>query len=142
MARPRAQHLLGRPQRVAPAWRPHHCQKFEVHARGGERGRVRQMRRGEPGDAPALGSEGGKRGQHELQLPYALARDEDLGERPRRPPAAGQLAVERRKAGRHRGSGRRSERAAAPDGLPAKDVLKGRHGYCIFIQYRGGWQEA
>jgi len=110
-----------------------------MHPGGGEGGGVRQMRWRKPGNAPALRRERGKRRQHELQFPHPFACGEDLGERPGGPAAAGQLAVERGETGRHRGSGRRSERAAAPDARLAKDVLE-VHGYCIFIQYRGGTQ--
>ena len=34
-----------------------------------------------------------------------------------------------------------SNGAAAPDGLPLEKVCKGSHGYCIFIQYPGPWQD-
>jgi len=138
MAGARAQHLLGRPQRIAPARCPYDGQEFKLHARSGKRRGIGQVRRRKPGDLLALRGQRSERRKDELQLSHAFARGEDLGERPRRPAAAGQLAVERRETGWHRGGGRRSERAAAPDGLLAKDVLEGRHEYCIFIQYRAG----
>ena len=45
MAARRAQHLLGGPERIAPAGRPDHGELGEVDPRGGQRRRIRQVRR-------------------------------------------------------------------------------------------------
>lgn len=135
MAGTRTQHLLGRPQRIAPARRPYHGEAFEPHASHGQRRGIGQVRRRKPGDVLAIRGQRRERGKHELQLAHAFAHRKNLGQRSCRPAAAGQLAVERRETARHRGRRHWSECAAAPDGGPAKDVLQGGHGYCDFIQY-------
>lgn len=48
MAAACTQRLLGCPERIAPARRSHYDKVCEVHARGGERRRIRQMRRRKP----------------------------------------------------------------------------------------------
>ena len=93
MAGAGAQYLLGRPQCIASTRRPHHDQIFEVHTRFLECGGIRQVRRREPGNAPTLGRERGKRRQHQLQLAHPLLRAQDLGKRASRPAAAGQLGI-------------------------------------------------
>lgn len=69
----RAQRLLGCPERVAPPGRAHHDEKLQRHARGGERRRIRQVRRRDPRDAPAACAHARERRQYELQLADALA---------------------------------------------------------------------
>lgn len=137
----RAQDLLGRPERITPGRRIHHRQVLEPDARGRQRWSIGSMRRREPDDAFARGAEGGQRRQHAAQLSHAFVCGEDFGERPDRPAASRQFTVERFESGRYRARGRSGGSAATPDQLPAKDFLEGRHGNCIFIQYRGGGQE-
>ncbi len=136
-----AQHLLGRPQRIAPARCSHHYQMLEPHTGGGQRRGVRQMRRRQPGDALAAGAQRSERGQHQAQFSHALARSKDFGERACRPAAARQFAIEQREACRQRPGFGSNGSAAAPDGLPPENVIEGCHGYCIFIQLPGGAQE-
>lgn len=114
---------------------------LESHARGGKGGRVRQVRRRQPGDPLACSGERGERRQHESQFSHAFARSEDLGQRARWPAAARQFAIEQREARRQRPGFGSSGSAAAPDRLSAKDVLEVGHGYCIFIQLPGDAQE-
>lgn len=132
MAGAGAQHLLGRPERVAPAARPDHGQEFEPHARGRQRRRVRQVRRREPRDPLLLRAQCSERGNDELQLAQPLARRKDFGQRSGRPAAAGQLAVKCREAARHRGRRRTGGRATAPHRLAIEDFLQGGHG-TVFI---------
>ena len=94
VARPGAQHLLRRPERIEAAGRAHDGELREIDAGGGERRRIRQVRRGEPHDALALLRQRGERRQDDLQLAYTLCVAQDLGERPARPPAARQLRIE------------------------------------------------
>ncbi len=137
MAGPGAQHLLGRPQGVAPARRTHHRKIREVHACRGERGRIRQVRRRQPCDALARRGQGSQRRQRELQLADSFLQAEDLGERADRPAAARQFPVE---LGVTRGNrfGNPGERGAAPNRMPLQDVLEGDHGVTVFLYSIGG----
>ena len=51
MTGPGTQHLLRRPQSIAPAWRAHHREIREIDAGGSQGGGIRQMRRRKPYDA-------------------------------------------------------------------------------------------
>ena len=118
----------------------------EVDPRGGQRRRVRQVRRGEPDDALARPGQCRERRQHQLELADAFAPAEDLGERPGRPSAAGQLVIQVGETGGERRHGR-ERRAAAPDRVAAQNFLQ-RQGdiahksrsewaecsYCMYIQ--------
>ena len=125
MAAPGTQHLLGRPQRIAPLRGAHQGEMGEVDAGRRQGRRVRQMRRREQHHPLARPREGGKRRQHELQLAEAFAPREDLGERACRPAAAGQLAVELGEARRHRRHGA-CKRSSAPHRMPLQDLLERR----------------
>jgi len=122
----RAQHLLRGPERVAPARRAHHGKICKVDARGGERGRIRQVRRRQPDHALARRGQRGERRHQDLQLADSFTGAENLGQRPARPAASGKLTVERAVSGRH-DLGRTHERRAAPDGMPLQDVFESRH---------------
>src|SRR4051812_6111777 len=126
MAACRTQYLFGRPERIAPSRRAHHHQLSEIDTTGGERGRVRKMRRREPDDALAGPRKRGHRRQHELQLADARAADQKLGQRPGGPAAARKLAVERIEAGGHRACQGRQP-SAAPDWMPLENVVQCRH---------------
>ena len=140
MAGAGAQHLLRRPEGIAPAGGAHHGEMGEIHARGGQGGRIRQMRRREPYDALPGRGEPCQRRQDELQLADSFLQPQNLGERRGRPPAARQLPVELHIT---RGNcwGNRRERRAAPDGMLLQEVFEGRHlDNCVFIQYHECWQ--
>lgn len=94
MAGSGAQHLLGRPERIAAAGRMHDRQVDEIDARSGERGGIRQVRRREPDHALAGRGEPRDRRQDDLQLADSLLQPEDLGEGAPRPAAARQVPVE------------------------------------------------
>ena len=126
MAAARAQHLLGRPQGVAPARGAHHGEVHQVDPRGGQRRGIGQVRRREPGDAPAPRGQGGERRQDELQLADALALAQELGEPARGPSAPRQLPVEGGKAARHRGGFAEAGRAA-PRGVVPQEIFQSRH---------------
>ncbi len=126
MAGTGAQHLLRRPEGVAPAGRAHHGKVCEIDPRGGQGGRVRQMRRRQPDDALPSGSKSRQRRQHELQLADSLLETEDLGQRPRRPAAPRQFPVE---VDITRGNrwGNRRERLATPNRMLLQKSFEGRH---------------
>lgn len=126
MAAAGAQHLLGRPQRIAPSRRPYDSEMGEIDACGRQRGRVRHVRRRKPHDPLSGPGERGERGQDKLQLADTFAVAEDLGQRAGRPAAAGKLAVEVHKARGDRGC-RDGQRAAAPDRMPLQDFFECRH---------------
>ena len=131
MAARGAQHLLRRPERVAGCRRMHQRELRKVDAAGGERGRVRQVRRRKPCDAPARPGKRGERRQHELKLADARPHDQKLGQGAVGPAAAGKLAVKRREAGgRGRCTGRQP--SATPDWVPLENVVQRRHG-CITL---------
>ena len=109
---------------------------LEFHTGGSQRRRIGQIGRRQPGDALAIDRQRGQCRQQTPQFSHAFVCDEDLGERAYRPAATRQLAVEHRESARHCPIGIGRGSAAAPDDLAAKNFLKGRHGYCIFIQYR------
>ena len=90
----RAQHLLGRPQGVAPARGADHDELREVDPGGSERRRIRQVGRRDPGHAPALPGQRRERRQDELQLADPLALAQEFREPARWPSAAGQLAIQ------------------------------------------------
>ena len=113
-ARPGAQHLLRRPQGVPSPRRAHHGELREIDSGGGERGRIRQVRRRQPDDALARGGKPRERGKRKLQLADAFLRTKDLGEPPDRPAAAGQLTIEIGVT-RGNGTGKSCRRGAAPD---------------------------
>ena len=126
MAGPGTQHLLRRPQRIAPARRAHHRQVREIDACGSEGGGIRQVRRREPYDALSRSGQGGQRGQHELQLADPFLQAEQLGKRAGRPAPAGQFPVKRRVTrGNRFGNGR--ERPAAPDGVLLENLFERSH---------------
>lgn len=129
MAACRTQHLLGRPQGIAPPRRAHQHQLGEIDAAGGKCGRIRKMRRREPDDAFAGPRKRGERRQHELQLADARTPDEKLGQRAGGPAAAGKLAVEHIEAGGH-GTCNGGQPSATPDWMPLENVVECRHG-CI-----------
>lgn len=74
----RAQHLLGRPQGIAPAWRTDHDKLRQIYPRGGERGCIRQVGRRKPGHALALPGQRRKRRQDQLQFPYPFTLAQEL----------------------------------------------------------------
>jgi len=123
----RAQRLLGGPQRIAPPRRAHHGEPVKGHTRGGERWGVRQVRRRQPGHAPAGGGQPGERRQHQLQLTDAFGSGEDFAQRTGRPATAGQFPVKGWETGGDDGRARRGRRAA-PEVLPLKEAFEGRHG--------------
>jgi len=126
MTRAGAQHLLRRPESIAPARGAHHGEMGEIHARGGQGGRIRQVRRRQPYDALPGRGEPCQRRQDELQLADSLLQPQDLGKRRGRPPAARQLPVELYVTRGNRWGNRR-ERPAAPDGMPLQEDFEGRH---------------
>ena len=136
MAGSGAQHLLRRPQGIAPARRTHDRQMRQIDACGSQRGCIRQMRRGEPDDALSGSGQRREHGKHELQLPHPIAPAEDLGERADRPAAARQFPVE---LGVTRGNrfGNSGQRGAAPDGMLLQDVFDGDHGILYFYTVSG-----
>ena len=121
-----AQHLLGRPQRVAAPRSAHQRELGEIDAAGGQGRRVRQVRRREPYDAPARPGKRGERRQHEPELADACAPGEELGQRAGRPAAPGKLAIERIKAG-GRGRCGGPNRSAAPHRVPLENLFQGFH---------------
>ena len=130
-----AQDLLRGPQGIAAPGRMHHGEMRQVDAGGGERGRVRQVRRREPDDALPGCGQAGERGQEQLELADALLQPEDFGQRAGGPASPGQVPVEVGVAGGNRG-GEGRKRLAAPDGLLLQDFFEGgSHGSCIYIQY-------
>ena len=130
MAGPGAQHLLRRPERIAPARRMDHGEMREIDARRSERGCIRQVRRREPHDPlPGRGKPGEGR-QHELELADSFLQAEDFGQGSGRPAAARQAAVKLGVAcGNGLGYGR--QRLAAPDRMLLQDFVQGGHRYCI-----------
>ena len=122
MAAAGAQHLFGRPQRIAAPGGAHDGEMSQIDPCRGERGRVRQVRRREPHDALARGGERGERRQHELKLADAFAVRKDLGQRPGGPAAAGQLMIEDRETRWH-GRRRLGEGCAAPDRMPLENFF-------------------
>ena len=104
----------------------------EIDPRGGQRRRIRQVRRRKPHDTLAGPGKGREGRQHQLQLADAFAPAENLGQGAHRPAAARQLAVELGKAARHRGRAA-GKRAAAPDRMALQDVFeRGRHAVFIY----------
>ena len=130
----RPQHLLRGPQRILPLLHAYQRQAFDAHAALQQSGCIGPMRRRHPGDAPALPGQRRERRHHALQFPGAFGRVQDFGQRADRPAAARQFAIEHLEFRRHGRHASRAGSAAAPDDLAAKKVLKGCHGYCIFIQ--------
>ena len=135
MAGTGSQHLLRRPQRIAPAGRADHDEVGQIDPCGGQGRRIRQMRRRQPYDTLPRSGEPCQGRQHELQLADPFLQAEDFRERCGGPAAPWQLPIELRIT---RGNcwGNRGERLAAPDGVPLQEVFEGRHrDNCIFIQY-------
>ena len=130
MAGPGTQHLLRRPERIAPAGRMYHGEVGEIDAGRGERRRIRQVRRREPHHPLPRRGKPGEGGQHELELPDSFLQAEDFGQRAGRPAAARQIAVKLGVAcGNRRRHGR--QRLAAPDRVLLQDFVQGDHLYCI-----------
>jgi len=135
MAARGAEHLLGRPKRVAARRRMHQRELRKIDAAGGERRRVRQVRWRKPCDSPARPGKRGERGQHQPKLADARTPGQKLGQGAARPAAAGKLAVERFEAGgRGRCTGRQP--SAAPDWVALENgvqyVVQRSHG-CISL---------
>ena len=126
MARPRAQHLLRRPQRIPPPRRADHRQVREIHARRGQRRRIRHVRRREPHHPLPRRRQLGQRRQHELQLPDPFLQPQQLGQRADRPPAAGQLGREPCITCWNR-LGKRSRPTAPPDAVLLEEFLRDGH---------------
>ena len=126
MAACRTQHLLNRPEHIAPLRRAHQRKPGLVDAAGSLGRRVRLGGGRYHYDALSGPGERGERRQHELELADARASGKKLGQRAAWPAAAGQLAVERIEAG---GCGRCTggERPAAPDWMPPEDLFQCRH---------------
>ncbi len=118
MAAPRAQCLLGGPERVSPACGPHDRQVRQVDAAGGERGSIWEMRRSEPDDALARTGEPCQRRHEDADLADSPGRDEELGDCTGRPAAAGKLGIESREAGRHGRDGAGKHVAPPYAGMP------------------------
>jgi len=133
VAAPGAQRLLCRPERVTPAWSAHQREVGEIDAGGRERGRIRQVRRREPDDALARRGQANESRQHQPELADAFQVAKDLGQRARRPAAAGELGVQRRMAGGHR-RGSLNMAAAAPYRRVPENLLQGgSHRYTDYI---------
>ena len=116
MAGAGAQALLRGPQGIEAPGGAHHGEIREVDARRSKGRRIGKMRRREPDDALARHCEPRERRQHDLELSYALAIAENLGERTDRPARARKLSIERVVSRRYSAQ-RRSEAAAAPNRL-------------------------
>ena len=71
----------------------------EVDPRGGQRRRIGHVGRRDPHAAPAGAGQAGKGRQDEAQLADARLIGQELGDPLPRPAAAGELGVQRRKAG-------------------------------------------
>jgi hypothetical protein len=134
MAGPCAQHLLRRPQRIAPARRAHHRQMREIDARGSEGRGIRQVRRREPYDALSRPGQGSQRRQHELQLTDPFLQAEQLGKRARRPATARQFPVKGRITRGNR-SGTRRKRCPAPDRVLLENLFERKHGLYLYTVF-------
>ena len=115
-----AQHLLRRPQGIAPAGRAHYGEMGQVDPCGGQSGRIGQMRRRQPYDTLSRSGEPCQRGQDELQLADPFLQAEDLGERGGGPSAPRQLPVELHITRGNRW-GNRGQCLTAPDGVPLQE---------------------
>ena len=100
----RAQRLFGRPQRFARRTGGDDDDAREIDAEGGERRRVRQMRRRNPRECTFLRGQRGEGGAQYAQFADAFMLRQDFRQRRGRPAAAGQFRVERAKTGRHAGA--------------------------------------
>ena len=120
VAGPGAQHLLRRPQGIAPAGRAHYGEMGQVDPCGGQGGGIGQMRWRQPYDALSRGGEPGQRGQDELQLANSFLQAQHLGEGGGGPSAARQVPVELCITRGNRW-GNRAERLTAPDGVPLQE---------------------
>ncbi len=111
----RVECLLRRPQGVAVlgGFDDHHT--GEIDAGGGERRRIRQVRRGDPGDEFPLRRKPRKGRAEQAQLADAFVLRQDFSERAAGPAAARQLGVERGKTGGNAGVAGAREFGPAPD---------------------------
>src|SRR5882762_7188794 len=126
MAGARSQRLFSGPQAVAAPGCPNHGQAGKIDTGGGERGRIRQVRRREPDHALARGGQRSERRQQQPQLADPLLQAEDLSELAGRPAAPWELAVQDCKPAGDGGSMRKGF-SAAPDGMPLEDVIESDH---------------
>ena len=135
MAASGAQRLLGGPEGIAPARRADDRQVLQIHPGGGERRGIRQVRRSQPDHALAGPRQGRQGRQDELQLADAFPAAQKLGQRPARPPAAGQLGIKNSMAG---GNGGNPELrgAAEPDRVLPEEFFEGRHGEARILYMR------
>jgi len=135
----RAQRLLRRPQAVAILGGFDDEYAFQADAGSGERRRVGQVGRGDPGDTFALRGQPGQRRAEDAQLAYAFVLRQDFGERPAGPAAARQFRIQGGKAGGDPRAGGTRKFAAAPDaGMSVESGREAGHGIsksCMFIQY-------
>lgn len=125
MAAAGAQRLLRRPQGVAPAGGTHQGEMRQVDSRGGERRRIRQVRRREPDHPLAGAGQPRERGHEQAELADSSCRSQHLGQRPAGPAAAGDRGIELRET---RGHGRQpaGRGMAFPDAGVLQDLLE-RH---------------
>ncbi len=107
----------------------------EVDAGSRKGRRIRKVRRREPDDALAGPRERCQGRHQELQLADAFALAEKLGQRARRPAAAGQFPVEARETARH-GRRRAGKRAAAPYRVLLQEAFQ-RRAHTVFIYSYG-----
>lgn len=126
MARPRAQHLLRRPQRIPPPRRADHRKVREIDPRRSQRRRIRHVRRREPHHPLPRRRQLRQRRQQQLQLPDPFLQSQQLRQRPHRPPATGQL---RRKLyiTRWNRLRKRSRPPTPPDAVPLEKLLGDSH---------------
>ena len=122
-----AQHLLRRPECVAPTRRAHDGEMSQVDAGGCQRRCIRQMRRCKPDDALPRPRERRQRRHQDLQLADAPEVAEDFGQRSAGPATARKLRVERRVSAGDDIS-RLRECRAAPNGMLLEECVEGRHG--------------
>ena len=113
------QRLLERPQAVAAGDDAgagvDDEQLLDVEAEAGERRRRQRRRRIEDHHQPTGPLRRDQRRREQADLADAGMRQQQLGERPARPAAAGQLGVERGEAGRHRVAAAAAELVAEPE---------------------------
>jgi len=123
-----AQRLLGRPQRIAAIGGAHDDDARQIDAGGGERRRVRQVRRRDPGNRASRRTQMRKCRAEDAQFAYALMGGQDFGERSAGPAAARQFGVQRGKAAGDPGCAAGGGRRAAPDAAGLQDGGKRGHG--------------
>src|SRR6267143_246514 len=111
----RNERLFGRPERLFRRGGAHNDEVRDIDSRRGERRRVGQVRRSDPGEPQSALGQPGKRRSKQAQLADAFVRRQDLGQRPGRPTPARELGV---KPGKSTWNGRRAgpaQTVAAPD---------------------------